>query len=416
MEHGLRPRQRQRVLDRGGVAAVAQHAAQQQIGEFRTQLLLDAVEVVLRDLHQRQRLHAQARDLPAQLGTDRPAAPAHQHALAGKPGADRGPVERDRIAPEQILDRDFLELVEAAAALDHVLQARHGAERQAGALAALHHALHLLIAGAGHGDQQHLRGHLARQLVQAREVAQHRDAVHFRAAQRAVVVEEADRRVTVLAPQLARQRLAGAAGAQDQHAARRLAMAGVVAAVLPEAVKHARAAEKQQQRQRIHQQHRARHAVEAAHREKRQRDGERAEGAGTRDVPQVRQAGEAPQTAIQAGPVQHHPLRDQHDRQLRLEQGDRVRFVAHREAHQIGDVPGQPHHDEVVHHHSQARVDGSHEAVGAHQAGLRASTRLPANHTSVPAASAATPSAADHAGERRIRTSTGRTTTTFQSR
>ena len=130
VEHDLRPRAREHALAHGDIAAIAEHGIDQHVREFAAQFLLDAIEIEFGDFEHGQRFGAEPRDLPAQLRADRAAAAGDQHALAGEAGADRGPVELHGIAAEQILDRDFLEIVEAHAAGDDIFQARHGAERR----------------------------------------------------------------------------------------------------------------------------------------------------------------------------------------------------------------------------------------------------------------------------------------------
>jgi hypothetical protein len=320
MEHRFRLDAGEHAFERGGVAAVAEDRVDDEIGKLDAQFLLHPVQVVFGQFEHGQAFDAEPCDLPAQLRADGPAAAGDQHAPRGQPGTNRRPVERHRFAPEQILDRDFLQFIEVRTALDHVFESRHRAERQAGLFADADDALHLLVLRGRDGDQHHFGGDFARQLRQLLDRPEHRHAVHVGAAQAGLVVEEPDHAIRAFAAQVARQRLAGPPCPEHQHALGRRA-AAVVAAVLPVAIGHARRAEQQHQRDRIHQQHRTRGAFEPVEEEQAEGDGERAEDRGTGDVPQVRQAGEAPEAAVQAGPgatahvTQEDPRRRQVERQ-----------------------------------------------------------------------------------------------------
>ena len=341
-----------------------------QFRKFPAQFLFDPVQIEFGQFEDRQRLDAEPRNLPAQFRADRTAAAGDQHALAGQAGADRGPVELHRLAAEQVLDRDFLQLVEAHAPGNDVLQARHGAERNAGLLAQFDDALHLRVGRRRHRDQQHFGGDFAGQFRQLLQRAEHRHAVHLGAAQRGVVVEQADRPITVLASQFAHQRLAGATGAEHEHALGREMRGQIEAAVLPVAIRQARRAEQDDQHRRIDDQHGARHGVEAVVQEQRDGDRDRAEHAGAHDVPQVRQAGETPQALVQAGPPQHESLGEHGQADLRREPGQRRRIRLEAVAQPVGRDPGEPDHRQVVQHDGEARMDRGDQATRSHAACL----------------------------------------------
>ena len=183
VEHALRFRERKRVGAGGTIAAIADQAAQQQLRILRVQFLFDAVEVVLGQVQDRELGGAEACDLAAQFRTDRTAAAGDQHALAGEAAANRVPLQLHRIAAEQVLDRDFLQFVELGASGHHVVESRHGAERQARGFAKADHVAHFILVGRRHRNQQHFGADPAREFRQPVSAAQYRYAVQARTAQ-----------------------------------------------------------------------------------------------------------------------------------------------------------------------------------------------------------------------------------------
>ncbi len=366
VEHDLGPRGCEHAIDRDGVGDVAEHGVEDKIGMRAAQLLLDHVEIELADVEDGQRLGAETRDLAAQLRADRAAAAGDQHALAGEPRADRGPVELHRIAAEQVLDRDFLQFVEARAAGDDVFEARHGAERQVAALAQIDRAAHLRLVRGRHRDDEHLGGRLARKLRQLVKRAEHRHAVQAAAAQRCVVVEESDGRVAVVATQVAHERFARLARAEHEHALARRARGEIEPAVLPVAVQESRRAEQHHEHERIHRQHRARHGLEAVVEEQRDRDRERAEHGRLRDVPQIGQAREAPEALVQTRPPEDDALRGEHEPDFRTEPRHRRRIRFERPAQHVDRDPRDPDHQHVVQHDSEARMDRGDQVTQRH--------------------------------------------------
>src|SRR3546814_6270597 len=105
--------------------------------EVAAQLRLGCDQRQLVDLQQRDLARAVLGALPAQLQADRSACAGDQDAAATQPAADRLPVRRYRLPPEQVLDRDFLQFARQRTAFEQVVEPRDGAERQAGALAGL---------------------------------------------------------------------------------------------------------------------------------------------------------------------------------------------------------------------------------------------------------------------------------------
>jgi hypothetical protein len=130
----------------------------------------------------------------AELGTDRAAGAGDQHRAFAELLVHQLPVEGDRLAAEQVLDRDLAQLVGADVVVELVGQARDLAERQPGLVAQRDDAPHLRRARRGHGDHQQARGGLARDALEVVERAEHLDVLDLRALEHGHVVEQARRR------------------------------------------------------------------------------------------------------------------------------------------------------------------------------------------------------------------------------
>src|SRR3546814_14156054 len=108
VEHGVGPGLLQGIPGHGRIAAVAQDRHVLDLREVAAQLRLGRDQRQLVDLQQRDLARAVLGALPAQLQADRPACAGDQDAAATQPAADRLPVRRYRLPPEQVLDRAFL--------------------------------------------------------------------------------------------------------------------------------------------------------------------------------------------------------------------------------------------------------------------------------------------------------------------
>jgi hypothetical protein len=75
------------------------------------QFLVNGVETKLVVVQQQQLAWRLQQDLPAQLTADAAARPRHQHHFARQIARQQGGVGRHRVAPEQILDIEFLEVL-----------------------------------------------------------------------------------------------------------------------------------------------------------------------------------------------------------------------------------------------------------------------------------------------------------------
>ncbi len=373
MEDQARPVFDKRVLQRHAVTDVAEHCVQRQVREALAQFALDEVELELAALVDDQRGDPQARDLAAQFRADRATAARDEHRLPQQLALDAGPVELYGAASEQVVDRDLAHLAQAYAAGHEILQPRQCAERAAAALAELDDALHLGVCRGRNRDEDAVDLVAPRELRQARERAQYRNAMDSHAGEPRAVVDEADRHVVAIAQDVAHQHLTAAARTDDEDA---LAVADVVqvqAAVLREPVQQARAAEQEHEEDRIEHQHRTRDVLEARQHEQRERDAEGAEHGAPHDVPEILQAREAPQSAVEAEVPGDPALYEDHDRQ-RTQVRDQEFRRRQREIETRGqrDEPGQRDHDQIVRDDDGADIGQSHvrrRAVGGAGAG-----------------------------------------------
>ncbi len=259
VKHDLRPQRLHHMAAGRGIAHIAERRIQFQVGKLAAQLAFDLVKVVFGLFQNAERRCAKARDLTAQLRTDRTATAGYQHALARQRLADRSPIQLYRFAAKQVFDRDFFQFIECRAPRHYILQARYGAERQSGLFAQLDHAPHFGGAGARHCDQQHVGGDFTRQFAQFLYAPEHWNAVDAGAAQHSIVVEEADRQILAFGTKVAHQHFTCAFSAEHQHALARTTLVEVEAAVLPEAIRQPGQPQQHGHQYRIQHQHAARH-------------------------------------------------------------------------------------------------------------------------------------------------------------
>ncbi|MCY1463618.1 hypothetical protein D9M71_815320 [compost metagenome] len=96
--------------DHRRVTTIAQHSVHLQIREAAPQLSLDVEHQQFADFQHDNTRGAMASYLTAKLGADRSAATGDKHGSTAQPAADQFPVREDGFAPQQVLDRHFLEL------------------------------------------------------------------------------------------------------------------------------------------------------------------------------------------------------------------------------------------------------------------------------------------------------------------
>ena len=285
--------------------------------------------------------------LPAQLRTDRAAGAGHHHRAPAQPGADQLPVRDHRLAPEQVFDRHFLQFARQRLAFQRVDQAGHHPERQAGAFADAHDPTHGRRIQRRHGDDQHAGRRLACHFRGIFQPPQHRQAVQAGATQPWRVVKEAHRVEGAGALQVAHQRVGRTPGAEDQHPARG-GLPPLAHMVLPHPVRQPRQAQQGGEQERIGHQHRSRHRAQPVVHGQPQDDGGQAPERGLEDVPQVRDAGEAPQAPIQAHAPEHQSLGDQHPGHGRGKIQPRPGFLAGEVTQDVKHLPAHIDHHQVV--------------------------------------------------------------------
>ncbi len=222
VEHQRRTEAPERRLDPGRVLDVGDDHVERQVGVVRGQIMLHVVHAVLGVIEQPQRRGREPGGLTRQLGADRAARAGDQHALPVEERAQGGRIEPHRAAPEQVLEAHVpqprqrrapgLGVGEPGQRLDphprRVAHARDLAHQRRGRI--------------GGGDHHHLDPELVQHLAEARQRAEHLDALDLLAGQPRVLVEEAHHREAPLrhraAPRLLDEVHRRRSGAHDQRA------------------------------------------------------------------------------------------------------------------------------------------------------------------------------------------------------
>ncbi len=338
----------ERVGQHRGIAAIAKHRYHLQARPTLVEFLADPNQRVFAAFDQHQGADVQLRALPAQFRTDRAAGTGDHHGASAQPLPHGGPVGQDRIAPEQILDRHFLERGTSGLTFENVLKAWQGPHRQAGFVAQGHHPLHRLGIGRRHGDHQQIGGNLAGNLGDPAECAQHRHTLHLGAMQTAIVIDDADHRILATSPQIAQQTFGAVAGAEHQHPRACQLVLERKTVVLPGAIQDAWRAEQQHQCKWIDHQGGTRHTAELLHHDQADHDRQQTEHARPQNVPEVGDAGKAPEAAIQADMPEHQTLGGNHDQRLHGDPGNFRRQRIEAVSQSLQTDPANQDHGEVV--------------------------------------------------------------------
>ena len=203
--------------------AVREHRDRVEHVAVLDELAADLEEVVLRVVEQDELARADAGDLAAELGADRPAGARDEHDAAGQVAADAVEVHAHRLAAEDVLHLDLAHLAqEAAAGLQQLEDGRHRADGDAALAAGGDDAGAHRARRRGDGDQDLVGLDVVEHARQLRRRAEDEQAaVDPRALLARVVVDEADRPVAEVgvAEDLAQQQPAAVAGADDDHGA-----------------------------------------------------------------------------------------------------------------------------------------------------------------------------------------------------
>src|SRR5690606_28770409 len=195
MEHQVRLRLAEQAVDPLPVPHVPDHGAARQRRNALPQFQVDAVEVVLGAVEQRQLGRLERGDLARQLGTDGPAGAGHQYPAPFDELLHGLPVERCLRPSEQVLDGDGADLqllLDAAAEIGEARQARH---RGAVAVGQLQHVVQLVtLQRLGEDDALRLAlaaCETAEHLGQVVELPEYRHAVTVAADAGALLVDGA---------------------------------------------------------------------------------------------------------------------------------------------------------------------------------------------------------------------------------
>ena len=191
----------------------------------RLQFLVNRVQRKLADLDQHQGRRLELHDLAAQFAADRTAGARHQHDLAANITVQQVVVRRHRIAAQQILDIELVQVAHPHLALGQIGQARQGAhvQRQLQLLNQAHDLGAPRTAHRRQGQQQ--VGHAAAR-DQPRQLRQrmHAQAIDGAALQVAGIVDETTHDHFTAAGERTRQLAPGRAGPVDQHLRQRAAV------------------------------------------------------------------------------------------------------------------------------------------------------------------------------------------------
>src|SRR5579864_9372405 len=178
--------------------------------------------------------------------------------------------------------------------------AAHEAARYSSPLAGLQHSLQALLRRRGDRHQDGVGGKPADGPADVFETADDRDPLDAAAAQRGVVVDEADDALAGRLAQLAQQASSAPAGADDEHATLVAAADERCEAARERTLPEARHADEERAEQRVDEVDAAREAVERHRRPREEERGGLGQNAGDEDVRRVARPGISPDPSVQA--------------------------------------------------------------------------------------------------------------------
>ena len=229
VKHQLHVPLAKRLLEPGGVAYVADDRRD---GAFRlavAKFLFDVVEAVFMTLVHHHHARFERRYLAAQLGSDRSACTRDHNALAFDNAAQPGRVQSHGPAAKQVLQRDAAHVAHPYPPIQHARQAGQNFYRQPERLEHPQDAADGLRSHPRHRYQHLLRRVRGNYRSHLAPRPKHANAVNHPPDLHAIVIDEADRAVSVIriVKHIADDQLARIARAEDQHAS-----AGPLALVL----------------------------------------------------------------------------------------------------------------------------------------------------------------------------------------
>ena len=144
------------VLKKRRIGSTAKHRLQgDTTRKAAAQLLMNRIETGFAEFEQHQALGAKRQDLAAEFGTDRTTGTGDADTTAGNAGAEQLWIGGDRIAPEQFLDRNRAQGINASPAAADLVHRGHLQDRNAEILKVVHDAATPQTAEGGN-RQQHL--------------------------------------------------------------------------------------------------------------------------------------------------------------------------------------------------------------------------------------------------------------------
>ncbi len=337
------------------IADVGHQGHDRQLRPRPTELAVDLEEHELRPLHQQQRPHPEARQLPRELGADRAPGAGHHHRLAGQEPLQQLLVQDHRIAPKQILDLHVADAADLHRPRQDLVQPRDDLRLDRHALADLDDSTDVRSRGPRDGDDHVVDAELRRQPRQVPGGADDLHPLDHRPLLLRVVIDEAaDLEIHVAAVRdLLRRQHPRLPGADQEHRLQAAVLRGTAPALLLVALVHDPADHPQAEhptkgRQCIHEDDRQRHPPllqrirqqeprRHQHHEGPKRCLEKRFDLGQPDVP--------PNKAVDPGQEQSGKLNQQHQRQL----------------------PEHPLHLTGVQHEIEAQQIGEHERRGQHR-------------------------------------------------
>ena len=263
------------LADLGAVADVREHGQRGREAALADELALDLEQRRLGVVDEDDPPRADARDLTAELGADRPARARDEHGLAREVAGDLVEIDLDRLAAEDVLDLHGTQLAgEVHVAGDELVQARQRLDRHALLLGDVDDSLAQLSRGGRHRDQHLVGLAVSQHAAQLRGRPEHADAVDPEVLLARVVVEQADRRVAEVRRtlELAQDQLSRVAGADDDDLAPARHQAARRRALDQRAREEARPCDEREQQEQVDQRDAARQPRRVLRRERVQHE------------------------------------------------------------------------------------------------------------------------------------------------
>ena len=240
------------------------------------------------------------RDLPRQLGADRPSRARHHHDPAAEPFLQARAVQNHRIPADQVIELHVPDRRQLRSATDEIVVRRDGQRLDTDLRAELGnpppHAVRC---------RRKCNDHLAdaESLAPQRQLGnrpQHADVAQQPSLLGGVIVEQSNDAPLAAVGELLGQASPGFARAENQDRLAQRGKRAVEPMLFPDAVGKAAPRHEQNQDRRVQDEHTARHDGSQPQHHQHHGDGDRAQTHREHDPLQVREAREPPETAIEA--------------------------------------------------------------------------------------------------------------------